>query len=149
MTAQLPTNKLYDQDYCLWIEKTVDLLRKRQFSEIDFDNLIEELEGMSRSEKTALESNLEVVLMHLLKYKYQPGKRTRSWLLTLFEHRNRLNKACKNSPSLKPYLTKVFDECYQTARKKASLETGFPLEIFPVDCPFTPEETLNFDYLPD
>lgn len=70
MIAQLST--LYEQDYCEWILTTVNLLRQGRFSEVDLDNLVEELETMGRSEKSALESNLTVVLMHLLKYKYQP-----------------------------------------------------------------------------
>ena len=60
--------KLYDQDFNLWLETTANLLQNRQCDQIDYDNLIEEIEAMGRSEKHALESNLVVVLMHLLKY---------------------------------------------------------------------------------
>ena len=103
---------------------------------------------MGRSEKHSLESNLIVVLMHLLKYKYQPQKRSRSWLSSIFEHRRRLIKAFKTSPSLKRYYQEVFDECYKYAVKQASIETGLPLNIFPNTSPFTTEETLDFDFLP-
>ncbi len=61
--------ELYDQDYCLWVENTVELLRKGELSKLDIPNLIEEIEDMSKREKKALESNLEILLMHLLKYK--------------------------------------------------------------------------------
>lgn len=87
MTTQLSVIKtnLYDQDFYLWIETTVKLLQENKFDQVDLLNLIEELECMGRSQKNALKSNLIIVLMHLLKYKYQPQKRSNSWLLTIFE----------------------------------------------------------------
>ena len=140
---------LYEQDYCEWILTTVNLLRQGRFSEVDLDNLVEELETMGRSEKSALESNLRVVLMHLLKYKYQPEKRTNSWRYTIREHRLRIDEAFKNSPSLKRYFTEVFAENYQQARKLAADETGLPVNTFPSECVFTLDETLNPEYLPE
>jgi hypothetical protein len=145
----IKSSSLYDRDYYLWIETTVARLRQKKFSEIDLVNLIEELESMGRSEKSALTSNLIVVLMHLLKYKYQPSKRTNSWRFTIKEHRRRLREAFKNSPSLRKYFTEVFGECYQDARDLAATETGLSLETFPCESPFSLEDTLNPDYLPD
>ena len=144
----LDLNTLYEQEYDQWLEETVKILKNRQLDQLDYDNLIEEIEAMGRSEKHSLESNLIVVLMHLLKYKYQPQKRSRSWLSSIFEHRRRLIKAFKTSPSLKRYYQEVFDECYKYAVKQASIETGLPLNIFPNTSPFTTEETLDFDFLP-
>lgn len=143
------TSILYEQDYYLWLEKTATLLRDGKLSELDIPNLIEEIEDMGRSQKDALESNLRVIFMHLLKYKYQPSMRSNSWLGSIREHRIRLNKAFKNSPSLKRYFAEVFGECYQDARGIAADETGLPIDIFPASSPFTPEETLNVDYLPE
>ncbi|CAC5344886.1 MULTISPECIES: DUF29 domain-containing protein [Planktothrix] len=140
---------LYEQDFYLWIENTVNQLKTGQLLEVDLGNLIEEIESMGRSEKQALESNLIIVLLHLLKYKYQPDKRSNSWLSSIYEHRRRLRKALKSSPSLKPYYTEVFEECYQDARQEAALETGLTLEVFPVVCPFTPEATLDSEFLPN
>ncbi|MBD2624901.1 DUF29 domain-containing protein [Trichormus variabilis] len=153
MTATQPTNltnsNLYNQDFYLWIETTAKQLKDGKFAEIDLANLIEEIESMGRSEKRALKSNLLVVLMHLLKYKYQPEKCSNSWLSTIFEHRRRLKEDLTESPSLKKYFSEMFSECYQDARKQASLETGLSLDTFPVDSPFTTDETLNQDYLPE
>jgi hypothetical protein len=140
---------LYNQDFNLWLETTSQLLKQRQFNALDIENLVEEIEGMGKSQKNALKSNLRVVLMHLLKYKYQPEKRSNSWLYSIFEHRTRLQDTLEDSPSLKPYLQQVFGKCYQDARKEASLETGLPLSLFPDKSPFTDEETLDSDYLPD
>jgi hypothetical protein len=144
-----PHTALYEQDYLLWLEQAVDLLRSQNFAEIDIENLIAELESMGGSQKQALESNLEVLLMHLLKYKYQPQKRSNSWLYTIVEHRLRLHKAFKHSPSLKRYFLQEFAECYLNARKLASAETGLAIATFPMESPFTPEQTLDEDYLPE
>jgi hypothetical protein len=68
MVAQISTKTLYEQDFNLWLEETVNLLKTRQLSLIDYDNLIEEIESMGISHRHALESNLIRVLMHLLKW---------------------------------------------------------------------------------
>lgn len=148
-TSLTPNPSLYEQDYYLWLQTTANQLRQRKFAEMDLANLIEEIESMGRSEKSALVSNLQIVLMHLLKYKYQPEKRSNSWLFTIFEHRDRLMEAFEVSPSLKPYFREVFAKCYTKARKKASLETGLAISTFPTESPFTPEETLNTEFLPE
>ena len=153
MTAKLPVkitnNSLYEEDFCRWIETTTKLLKEGKFSEIDIDNLIEEIETMGRSEKNALESNLIIVILHLLKLKYQENKRSRSWQSIIFEHRRRIRKAFKNSPSLKPYFQEIFTEAYQDGRKQASIETGLSLKTFPKESPFTIEEVLDEDFLPE
>jgi Domain of unknown function DUF29 len=143
------TQNLYEQDFYLWIETTAKQLKAGKFAEIDLENLIEEIESMGRSEKHALESHLVILLMHLLKYKYQPEKITNSWKSTIREHRWRLTRSFKDSPSLKTYFQEVFIECYQDARKLASDETGLELDIFPVESPFNTDECLNSDFLPE
>jgi hypothetical protein len=114
MTYQIstPQASLYEQDYCLWVEQTIQQLQTGKLNKLDILTLIEELQGMSNSEKTALDSDLRILLMHLLKYHYQPNKRSNSWLFTIREHRKRLIKAFQKSPSLKPYYESVFAECY-------------------------------------
>ncbi len=151
MTNQLSLNKinLYDQDFNLWLENTINSLREGKLLEIDYENLIEELESMGRSEKNALKSNLKVLLMHLLKYKYQPEKRTNSWRYTITEHRQRIRDSLENSPSLNSFLIGIFEKCYQDARRLASDETGLSINQFPQYCPFLFDDVLNLDYLPD
>ncbi len=152
MTAQLSsttnTTDLYDRDYYLWLSHTAQLIKEGKFSEVDAANLIEEIEDMGRSEKRAVKSNLVIVLLHLLKYKYQPAKRTNSWKSSIREHRRRLRDDFKVSPSLKRHFEEVFDECYQDGRAQAADETGLPRDTFPPLSPFTPEQVLNPDYLP-
>ena len=133
----------------MWIEQTLVLLRQGNLRDLDLVNLLEEIEDMGNSQKEALESNLEIVLMHLLKYKYRPDKRSNSWRYTLLEHRRRLQKAFKTSPSLKRHFLAEFTEAYETARELASAETGLEINLFPLDSPLTPEQTIDKDYLPE
>lgn len=151
MTTKLDINrqKLYETDYLKWIETTVEKLRVRDYSNIDWENLIEEIEDMGRSERRSLESNLVVVLMHLLKWQFQPDKRSGSWKGSIAEHRRRIRKTIEDSPSLKPYLEGVLSECYSDALEQASAETGLSVEIFPQLCPYTSAEVVDSNFLPD
>jgi hypothetical protein len=152
MTTQLSstanTANLYDRDYYLWLTHTAQLIKEGKFSEVDAANLIEEIEDMGRSEKRAVKSNLIIVLLHLLKYKYQPAKRTNSWKSSIREHRRRLRDDFQTSPSLKRYFEEVMEECYQDAREQAADETGLSLDTFPTESPFSTSEVLNPQYLP-
>jgi hypothetical protein len=144
----IPTN-LYEQDYNLWLERTAHLLRERNLDKIDYENLIEEIESMARRDKKALRSNLEQLLMHLLKWKYQSRKRTGSWERSIKEHRNRILEDLEESPSLKPYFEEVLDKCYQNAREYATSETGLPLVNFPANCPFAKSQILDSTFFPN
>lgn len=141
--------ELYDRDFYLWIEKAVTLLQAGNLGDLDLENLIDEIESMGRSEKRSISSNLEIILMHLLKYKYQPDRRSNSWRYTLLEHRRRLYKDFKISPSLKRYFLEEFADAYISARKLASVETDIPINNFPAVSPFSPEQVLDEDYLPE
>lgn len=139
---------LYDQDYYLWIEKTAHLLENRQFSALDIEKLVDEIRSMGRSEKKSIKSNLIVILHHLLKYSYQPSKRTNSWKLTIEQHRHRVREDLQDSPSLKLFLQGVLTDCYQQAKKRASIETILSINAFPEESPFSIEQILDSGYLP-
>lgn len=98
----MTTGKLYGQDYYLWLKETAIILQYGRFTDLNIPNLVEEIEDMGRSEKRAIRSNLIVVLTHLLKYAYQPDKRSNSWLNSVAEHRTRIELVLEDSPSLKP-----------------------------------------------
>jgi hypothetical protein len=140
-------NSLYEQDFYLWIQTTAQQLKEGKFDEVDLTNLIEEIESMGRSEKRELKSRLIVLLMHLLKWQYQPEKRSESWRSTISEQRICIEGLLEDSPSLKPLISEVFDDCYQKARLKAADETGIKLNFFPKESPFTLEETLQVSLL--
>ena len=151
MTEQTSTNSLtdnlYERDYYLWLKSTVKLLQEGKLHELDRDNLIEEIDDMGKREKRSIYSNLKILLMHLLKYCYQPEKRSNSWQFTIEEHRQRIKEALEDSPSLKIYLKDSFDKAYQDARKLATKETGLDINLFPENCPFSQEDVLNSDRL--
>lgn len=146
---QASQKNLYDADFVRWIETTVDHLRNQNYTSVDWANLIEEIEDMSRRERKSLKSNLIVTLLHLLKWQYQPKNRSGRWKGSIREHRRRIADDLKDSPSLSPYLQEIFTECYANAREQAADETGLPLEQFPLTSPYTLGQVLNSDYLPD
>lgn len=151
MATELDANRqsLYETDYLKWIETTLENLRVQNYSNIDWENLIEEIDDMARSERRSLKSNLIVVLTHLLKWQYQSEYRSGSWKGSIVEHRRRIREALKESPSLKPYLEEVFAECYSDAVKQASAETGLSVETFPQLCSYKSAEVLDSDFLPE
>ncbi|MEI6445030.1 MAG: DUF29 domain-containing protein [Nostocales cyanobacterium ELA583] len=140
---------LYDEDFNLWVESTIELLQQKRFDELDIKNLISEVETMGNNDKKSVKSNLRILLMHLLKWQYQPDKRTNSWRTTIKEHRNRLEDDFANSPSLNNYFLEIFDECYQKARDLASSKTGLSLTVFPVQCPFDIHLVIKSDFFPN
>lgn len=151
MTRELEANRerLYNTDYLKWIQTTVEKLRVQDYSSIDWENVIDEIEDMGRSERKSLKSNLIVVLTHLLKWQHQPDFRSGSWKGSIVEHRRRIREALKDSPSLKPYLEEVFAQCYWDAVELASAETELPVETFPQECPYTSAEVLDSSFLPE
>jgi hypothetical protein len=151
MNTELHTHQsnLYEADYLKWIETTVEKLKDHDYATVDWTNLIEEIEDMGRSERSSLESNLIILVMHLLKWQYQPDLRSGSWKGSIVEHRRRILKALKNSPSLKPYLEEIFDESYGDAIAQAAAETGLPTDLFPDRCPYSMTEILDTNFFPE
>ncbi|QSV74010.1 MAG: DUF29 domain-containing protein [Aphanizomenon flos-aquae KM1D3_PB] len=151
VTSTEPTTQtLYDQDYYLWIRTTINQLRTGQFSAVDLENLLEELETISRSEKRTIVNLLTKLLVHLLKLKCWDSERERNqghWLGEIRTFRNQIKNSLKDSPSLKPYILEIFDECYQDARLEASDRSQLPLDIFPL-IPIGSLEQILDDWLP-
>lgn len=148
MTSVEETAILYETDFVRWVDQTAQFLRERRFDALDLENLIDEVEDLSRREREALFSNLKVVLMHLLKWQFQADHRSNGWRASIVGHRQRIQRELKNAPSLKPYLGQIFLECYQDARMLAAAETGLELMEFPLECPYDITETLDQDFFP-
>jgi hypothetical protein len=139
---------LYETDYLQWIETTVEKLQNQDYANVDWENLIEEIADMGKSERRSLKSNLIVILVHLLKWQLQPEKKNGSWEASIIEHRRGVKEALDDSPSLKSYLESVFTECYAQAVKQAKAETNLPVESFPVMCPYDLPEVTDDEFLP-
>jgi hypothetical protein len=104
---------------------------------------------MGRSEKSQLVNRLTVLLVHLLKWRYQRDLRGRSWALTIEQQRLRLARHLANNPSLKSHLSEAMTDAYEDARIGAERETHLARSAFPVACPFTIDETMSPDFWPD
>ena len=140
---------LYERDFCLWLEQQSALLREGRLSELDVANLLEEIESMGRKDRKAIKSNLAVVLSHLLKYQFQPEQRSGGWRASIIEHRQRLRDDLEESPSLAGHAETVLERAYADARARALAETGLPAKQLPRTCPYTLQQTLDLDFLPD
>lgn len=121
----------YEEDGYGWAMHQAALIRARQTEALDWDNVAEEIESMGRSEQRAVESALRLVLLHRLKWEYQPGRRTRSWNNSFRVHLRRFDKLMAVNPSLKASLSEILDEAYWYARMEAADETGMLFEAYP------------------
>lgn len=140
---------LYEKDYLQWIQTTLEKIRSGDYVNVDWENLIEEIEDMGRSERKTLKSNLIVVFLHLLKWQFQPEMRSGSWEGSIIEHRRRIRESIDDSPSLQNYLESIFFDCYLQAVKQAKAETRLPLETFPQQCPYDLEQVVSDEFLPE
>lgn len=140
---------LYDRDFVEWVEVTIGQLGQQDYSQVDWENLLDEIEDMSRRERQSLESNLVILLLHLLKWQYQSDRRTGSWKGSIVEHRRRILKTIKRSPSLNVYLQECFKEAYGDAIEQAAAETGLNSDCFPVICEYAIDRCLDTTFFPE
>jgi hypothetical protein len=144
----MKTKTCYDRDFTAWADEQALLIEQKRWDELDLVHLIEEVKDLGNRHRDALESQLTRLLMHLLKWKYQPEQRSTSWQATIREARKQIERLIKKHPVLKIHFEMTFLECYLNAREDASDETGLSIEIFPIECPFTQEEVNDRKYLP-
>lgn len=144
----MSVDKSYAKDFNLWVQQTARLLREHRWQDIDLENLVEELEDLGKSEKRGITSQLTRLLIHLLKWQYQPQRRSDSWLDSITDARLQIELVVKDSPSLKGYPSEQLNRSYQKARHSAAKQTELPVSIFPEECPYLLENILNEDWLP-
>lgn len=143
----------YDTDFYTWTEQQAGLLRRRaagEFvneAELDWSNLAEEIESVGRSERHEVRNRLAVLLTHLLKWSYQPERRSGSWKGTIFEQRTQLGQLLEDSPSLRPFAVEALPKAFVLARMKAELQTS--LLSLPAECPWTVDQVLSPEFWPD
>lgn len=122
-------SSLYESDFYQWIQQTAGALKAKAFDQVDWDNVIEEIESMGRSERRELKSRLIVLLEHLLKLRYWASERDqneRGWRNTIIEQRRQLHLVLDDSPSLRAVLTDIYPDAYRQAREDVLLKAQLP-----------------------
>jgi hypothetical protein len=140
---------LYERDFYSWALAQAAAARAKDAAALDWDNLAEELEGLSRTEARELHSRYQVLLAHLLKWLIQPERRSRSWRNTIANQRDAIARHLAQNPGLKPKDAEEFLDAYPYARRDASTETDLDLAAFPEAPPFTMEQAKDPDFLPE
>lgn len=138
----------YENDFLLWVEQQVELLRAKKFEQLDLNNIIEEMESMGKSLRRELGSRLKVLLMHLLKCEYQPEKKSVSWLGTIAEQRDEIEALLEDNPSLQADVASRSQRAYAQAVRAAARETGLPETTFPPDNPYSAGQLLDHGFFP-
>ena len=138
----------YDHDFARWCAEQSALLREGMLPALDRENLAEEIESLGRNQKNEIESRLAILVLHLLKWQFQPGRRSESWRISIGEQRIWIPNIIKHSPSLKSYPARVFGDAYVEGRRQAIGETGLQARIFPIEPPFSAAEALDREFWP-
>lgn len=139
----------HDEDFYGWAMAEANLLRQRRLGDLDFDNLIEELESMGASERRALVSRMAQLIFHLLKWQFQPDFRGRSWRASIKEQRKKTKGILKDNPSFKNEITNFISDAYEDAFLLIEKETPLDLNLFPAKCPYTFEQIMNDAFYPE
>ena len=139
---------LYDTDLYAWANINADLLRQGKYEQIDVAHLIEEIEDMGKNDQRSLASHLRNLLMHLLKWQYQPDIRSQSWQSSVINARLEIEQLLHDSPSLRVRLPQLLATEYLAARRLASVETQLAIKTFPTDCSYSLQDVLDQDWLP-
>ena len=147
--TSLKTPSLYDTDFYAWANRQAALLRAGRLGEADVANIAEEIESMGKSQKRELINRLAVLLMHLLKWRYQPNRRGKSWRLTIRRQRLDLVDHFADNPSLKLQIAASMASAYQRGRIDAAQETQLEPEDFPESCPWTYDEIIDDTFWPE
>ena len=132
-----------DRDLYAWAYEQAQALRRGQFAALDALNLAEEIEDLGGEIYNKLESAVRIILMHLLKWDHQPGKRSRSWTISIRVKRVDAELLLERFPSLKHRLPGAMRDAYRRARIEAAGETGLDDDVFPDECPYTFEAIMT------
>ena len=131
---------LTQTDYALWIEETINLLKEQNYHSVDWEDLIEEIESLGRSQKRELRNRLITMLEHCLKLCYSDYVQDyRGWTETIKRSQRELEGLLEDSPSLRPYWDEIFIECYISALTTLRENSDYQSFSFPDNCPFPQE----------
>jgi adenosyl cobinamide kinase/adenosyl cobinamide phosphate guanylyltransferase len=139
----MQTTTLYDQDFYAWTQRQIELLQAQQWNQVDVENLIEELDSLGKQQRQELRNCLGVLLGHLLKWRYQPEARSKSWAATILEQRRRIQRHLKENPSLQLYLPEAIEIGYEDGLDLVNRETPLDPVQLPQTCPFSEFEIFE------
>jgi Domain of unknown function DUF29 len=139
----------YEHDLYAWATAQAQALRAKDWAALDLDHLAEEIEDVGKSVRHAVRSYLRVLLIHLLKWTYQPERRSPGWGSTIVRSRHDLAEWLNESPSLRPELPQFVTRAYARARREATYQTRLPETMFPETCPWSLEQLQDVDFWPE
>jgi hypothetical protein len=138
----------YDADFFQWTQSTAEMIRQGRLVEVDLEHVAEEIEAMGKRDRREVRSRLIVLIVHLLKWGFQPDLRTPSWSSTIDEQRTQIQFTIQDSPSLRRLPGEELAATYKSAVKRTIAQTGLEAERFPSSCPYTAEQVLDSDFFP-
>jgi hypothetical protein len=139
----------YDTDFYAWTQAQATAIRAKEWATVDLEHVAEEIESLGNEQAHAVESHLVIVLTHLLKWRYQSPRRSRGWRTSMRVGRQQIARRLRRNPGLRPDLLMMLTAAYADARTRAMDDTGLPLATFPEACPWTVEQVLDEDFLPE
>ena len=145
---QLRRPASYEEDGYSWALEQAALLRAGRLGEIDALNIAEEIESLGKSFANELRSRYGTLVMHLLKWQFQPTQRSNSWIGTIRRERREIERHLRLNPGLRPRRSELFNDAYDVARDGAMAETNLPDATFPVDCPYSLDQVMDPAFWP-
>ena len=136
----------YERDFYSWSLDQARLVREGRWSEVDRNNVAEEIESLGREQFNKLESAIRVLLVHILKWDHQPIQRSRSWMLSIKAQRLEIDDVLGDNPGLRPRIGEATARGYRRARLEAARETGLEEERFPDQCPYSWDDIVAREF---
>jgi hypothetical protein len=134
--VQQPGRADYDRDFYSWSLDQARLIRESRWDGVDRENVAEEIASLGREQFNKLESALRILVLHILKWDYQPAMRSRSWVLSIETQRLEIEDVLGDNPGLKPRIAEAITRAYRKGRLEAARETGLEKDAFPPVCPY-------------
>ncbi|HEV3183868.1 MAG TPA: DUF29 domain-containing protein [Xanthobacteraceae bacterium] len=142
-----PTRADYDTDFYSWSIEQARLLRESDWTQVDRENVAEEIESLGREQFNKLESAFRVLLLHILKWDYQPGRRSRSWIISIKQQRLEVDDVLADNPGLRPRIAEAIGRAYRKARLEAAKETDLEESAFPDACGYGFDDIMTRDFV--